>query len=157
MSTLCHQHQRPWRHYSAGLHCSAATNTRIIPHNPAGANKSEGRGVGVDSRCGGERAREMRKKWRKTLTIIDCSSVTHQVLNSMCYSSAVHQRFICYSSANHYSSSSRSIHHLFISFSLVNHQPFISYALVIHDQTIIISSAMHQLVIINSSAFHQPS
>ena len=38
----------------------------VLPHNPAGADKSEGRGVGVDSGGGGERTRKMkRKKWKE--------------------------------------------------------------------------------------------
>ena len=38
----------------------------LVPHNPAGADKSEGRGVGVDSGGGGERTRKMkRKKWKE--------------------------------------------------------------------------------------------
>ena len=38
----------------------------FLPHNPAGADKSEGQGVGLDSGGGGERMRMMTgKKWKE--------------------------------------------------------------------------------------------
>ena len=38
----------------------------VIPHNPAGADKSEGRGVGVESGGGGETTRKTKRmKWKE--------------------------------------------------------------------------------------------